>query len=141
MDSWPRNLLNILQLVLELHLLYSVTPSWTLLFSTTVILQLCEIIYLKMESSVLNVVYVPILTFPLGINSRFWMLPSLLLKKMIMGNFTTSKVDAGIADSIDFMVERVSPSNDPQIAFELLFSIFQNSLCIEFIRLIFSWKA
>lgn len=30
-----------------------------------------------------------------------------------MGNFTTSKVDAGIADSIDFMVERVSQSKYP----------------------------
>jgi hypothetical protein len=36
------------------------------------------------------------------------MLPSLVLKKMLMGNLTAFKVDSRIADSVDFMVERVS---------------------------------
>ena len=36
------------------------------------------------------------------------MLPSLVLKKMVMGNFNAFQVDNRIADSIDFMVERVS---------------------------------
>jgi hypothetical protein len=36
------------------------------------------------------------------------MLPSLVLKKMVMGNFTAFQVDNRIADSIDFMVESVS---------------------------------
>ena len=35
-------------------------------------------------------------------------MPAFLLKKMIMNNFTTEEVDGDIADSIDFMVERVS---------------------------------
>ena len=35
-------------------------------------------------------------------------MPAFLLKKMIMNNFTTQEVDEDIADSIDFMVERVS---------------------------------
>lgn len=38
---------------------------------------------------------------------RFWFMPSFLLKKMIMNNFNVNIVDEDIADSIDFMVERV----------------------------------
>lgn len=41
----------------------------------------------------------------------FWLLPSLVLKRMLMGNFTTDKVDKRMAESIDFMVERVSMTN------------------------------
>lgn len=37
----------------------------------------------------------------------FWILPSLVLKKMVMGNFETEKVDGEIIEAIDFMVERV----------------------------------
>ena len=36
------------------------------------------------------------------------MFPSLILKKMVMRNFQSYKVDNRIADAIDFMVERVS---------------------------------
>ncbi|RMX58213.1 hypothetical protein pdam_00000029 [Pocillopora damicornis] len=39
--------------------------------------------------------------------SSFWVMPAFVLKKMIMNNFTTQEVDEDIADSIDFMVERV----------------------------------
>ena len=35
------------------------------------------------------------------------MMPALFLKKMVMGNFDKGLVDPEIADSIDFMVERV----------------------------------
>ena len=35
------------------------------------------------------------------------MMPALFLKKMVMGNFDKGRVDPEIADSIDFMVERV----------------------------------
>lgn len=38
----------------------------------------------------------------------FWMMPALVLKKMVMGNFERGLVDPDIADSIDFMVESVS---------------------------------
>jgi hypothetical protein len=34
-------------------------------------------------------------------------MPALFLKKMVMGNFDKGLVDPDIADSIDFMVERV----------------------------------
>lgn len=40
-------------------------------------------------------------------SALFWLLPSLVLKRMLMGNFTSDKVDRRIAESIDFMVERV----------------------------------
>lgn len=40
--------------------------------------------------------------------NSFWVMPAFVLKKMIMNNFTTAEVDEDIADSIDFMVERVS---------------------------------
>lgn len=38
----------------------------------------------------------------------YWLLPSLVLKRMIMGNFGSEKVDSEMVDAIDFMVERVS---------------------------------
>ncbi|PRD29606.1 UNVERIFIED_CONTAM: Maspardin [Trichonephila clavipes] len=37
----------------------------------------------------------------------FWMFPSVVLKRMIMGNFNKGYVESSIADSIDFMVEKV----------------------------------
>ncbi len=36
------------------------------------------------------------------------MMPAILLKKMVMGNFDKGFVDSEIADSIDFMVTSVS---------------------------------
>ena len=38
---------------------------------------------------------------------RFWMMPALFLKKMVMGNFDRTLTDPEIADSIDFLVETV----------------------------------
>ncbi|XP_066996662.1 maspardin isoform X2 [Anabrus simplex] len=49
----------------------------------------------------------------------FWMLPSLVLKKMVMGNFASHKVDPAIADSIDFMVERLESLSQPDLASRL----------------------
>lgn len=37
----------------------------------------------------------------------FWLLPSLVLKRMLMGNFCSQKVDTEMVDAIDFMVEKV----------------------------------
>ena len=36
------------------------------------------------------------------------MMPALFLKKMVMGNFDKSLTDPEIADSIDFLVEKVT---------------------------------
>lgn len=37
----------------------------------------------------------------------FWLMPSLVLKRMLMGNFCADKVDSEMVDAIDFMVEKV----------------------------------
>ncbi|XP_045452475.1 maspardin-like [Melitaea cinxia] len=49
----------------------------------------------------------------------FWLLPSLVLKRMLMGNFITDKVDKRIADSIDFMVERLESLTQTELASRL----------------------
>lgn len=41
-------------------------------------------------------------------SALFWLLPSLVLKKMLMGNFTVEKADKRIVEAADFMAERVS---------------------------------
>lgn len=43
--------------------------------------------------------------------SIFWILPALVLKRMLMGNFVSNKVDRDIVEAIDFMVERVRNFN------------------------------
>ncbi|OAD62522.1 Maspardin [Eufriesea mexicana] len=46
----------------------------------------------------------------------FWILPSLVLKKMVMGNFVTDKVDGEIVEAIDFMLESLT---QPELASRL----------------------
>lgn len=43
----------------------------------------------------------------LGHVVRFWALPSFMLKRMILSNLPQYEVDSEIADSIDFLVEKV----------------------------------
>lgn len=49
----------------------------------------------------------------------FWILPSLVLKKMVMGNFESEKVDGEIIEAIDFMVERLESLTQPELASRL----------------------
>ncbi|XP_051170328.1 maspardin-like [Leptopilina boulardi] len=49
----------------------------------------------------------------------FWILPSLVLKKMVMGNFESDKVDGEIIEAIDFMVERLESLTQPELASRL----------------------
>lgn len=49
----------------------------------------------------------------------FWMFPSLILKRMIMRNLSIGPVDARIADSIDFMVEKLESLNQQELASRL----------------------
>uniref|UniRef100_A0A1B6GIW3 Maspardin n=1 Tax=Cuerna arida TaxID=1464854 RepID=A0A1B6GIW3_9HEMI len=49
----------------------------------------------------------------------FWMLPSLLLKKMVMGNFTAEHADPRIIESVDFMVERLDSLTQQDLASRL----------------------
>lgn len=52
-------------------------------------------------------------------SSLFWMLPSLVLKKMIMVNFTNAHHDKRIIDSVDFMVERLDSLSQQDLASRL----------------------
>ncbi|GFQ70690.1 maspardin [Trichonephila clavata] len=49
----------------------------------------------------------------------FWMFPSVVLKRMIMGNFNKGYVEASIADSIDFMVEKLDSLSQQELASRL----------------------
>ena len=42
-------------------------------------------------------------------------MPGFMLKRMVMGNFTAAEVDPDIADSIDFLVEKVFSFHVKQI--------------------------
>lgn len=52
-------------------------------------------------------------------SALFWLLPSLVLKKMLLTNFSSDKIDKGIAEAIDFMVERVETLTQPELASRL----------------------
>ncbi|CAC5395343.1 SPG21 [Mytilus coruscus] len=49
----------------------------------------------------------------------FWMMPSLVLKKMVMGNFDKGPVDPSICDSIDFLVEKLDGLTQAELASRL----------------------
>ncbi|CAG9862297.1 unnamed protein product [Phyllotreta striolata] len=49
----------------------------------------------------------------------FWILPALVLKKMIMGNFGSAKVDPEMVEAIDFMVERLESLPQTELASRL----------------------
>ncbi|KAK4306618.1 hypothetical protein Pmani_021569 [Petrolisthes manimaculis] len=49
----------------------------------------------------------------------FWMMPGTLLKKMIIGRFPRKLMDHNIADSIDFMVERLESLGQSELASRL----------------------
>mgnify|MGYP005984935619 FL=1 len=58
----------------------------------------------------------------------FWMLPGLVLKRMLMSNFGAEKVDPEMVEAIDFMVERVRPHLDRLKCFILtLFAVRKSS--------------
>lgn len=49
----------------------------------------------------------------------FWMMPALFLKKMVMGNFDRGPVDSEIADSMDFMVDKLDSLSQSELASRL----------------------
>ncbi|KAL0278698.1 UNVERIFIED_CONTAM: hypothetical protein PYX00_000445 [Menopon gallinae] len=49
----------------------------------------------------------------------FHMLPSMILKKMVMGNFPQKQMDKEIADSVDFMVEKLESLTQQDLASRL----------------------
>ncbi|XP_061720856.1 maspardin-like [Cydia pomonella] len=52
-------------------------------------------------------------------SALFWLLPSLVLKRMLMGNFSAEKADRRIIEAIDFMVERLESLNQSELASRL----------------------
>jgi len=52
-------------------------------------------------------------------STLFWLLPSLLLKKMILDHFTPRHFDKGIIDSVDFMVEKLDSLSQQDLASRL----------------------
>ncbi|XP_070542261.1 maspardin-like [Ptychodera flava] len=49
----------------------------------------------------------------------FWLVPAFILKRMVMANFNTKMTDGDMADSIDFMVERLDSLSQSQLASRL----------------------
>lgn len=49
----------------------------------------------------------------------YWILPGLVLKRMVMGNFSSGKVDPDMVDAIDFMVERLESLPQAELASRL----------------------
>lgn len=49
-------------------------------------------------------------TIELFIYNRFWLMPAFMLKRQILINLPSDKLEMDVANSIDFMVERVSYS-------------------------------
>lgn len=69
--------------------------------------QQCKSVIL-LQTNLLTINFILILCcYYISFVCSFWILPSMVLKKMVMGNFATEKVDGEIIEAIDFMVERV----------------------------------
>ncbi|KAL5004592.1 hypothetical protein ScPMuIL_018048 [Solemya velum] len=49
----------------------------------------------------------------------FWMMPALFLKKMVMGSFEKGLVDSNIADSVDFLVDKLDGLSQQELASRL----------------------
>ncbi|GBP13943.1 Maspardin [Eumeta japonica] len=52
-------------------------------------------------------------------SALFWLLPSVMLKRMLMANFTTEKNDKRIKESIEFMTERLESLTQADLASRL----------------------
>lgn len=49
----------------------------------------------------------------------FWLFPAVVLKRMVMGTYSLHPVDSDIADSIDFMVEKLESLSQSELASRL----------------------
>lgn len=58
--------------------------------------------------------------------NSFWLMPSFMLKKIVLGNFSSGPVDPVMADAIDFMVDRLESLNQSDLASRLTLNC-QNS--------------
>nr|KAF6487623.1 SPG21 abhydrolase domain containing, maspardin [Rousettus aegyptiacus] len=58
--------------------------------------------------------------------NSFWLMPSFMLKKIVLGNFSSGPVDPVMADAIDFMVDRLESLGQSELASRLTLNC-QNS--------------
>uniref|UniRef100_A0A8D0WAZ9 Maspardin n=1 Tax=Sus scrofa TaxID=9823 RepID=A0A8D0WAZ9_PIG len=58
--------------------------------------------------------------------NSFWLMPSFMLKKIVLGNFSSGPVDPMMADAIDFMVDRLESLGQSELASRLTLNC-QNS--------------
>uniref|UniRef100_A0A671EJ59 Maspardin n=1 Tax=Rhinolophus ferrumequinum TaxID=59479 RepID=A0A671EJ59_RHIFE len=58
--------------------------------------------------------------------NSFWLMPSFMLKKIVLGNFSSGPVDSVMADAIDFMVDRLESLCQSELASRLTLNC-QNS--------------
>ncbi|KAG8145183.1 hypothetical protein E2320_013547 [Naja naja] len=58
--------------------------------------------------------------------NSFWLLPAFMLKKIVLGNFSSGPVDPEMADGIDFMVDRLESLGQSELASRLTLNC-QNS--------------
>uniref|UniRef100_A0A667GYX6 Maspardin n=1 Tax=Lynx canadensis TaxID=61383 RepID=A0A667GYX6_LYNCA len=58
--------------------------------------------------------------------NSFWLMPSFMLKKIVLGNFSSGPVDPLMADAIDFMVDRLESLGQSELASRLTLNC-QNS--------------
>ncbi|XP_023568416.1 maspardin [Octodon degus] len=57
---------------------------------------------------------------------HFWLMPAFMLKKIVLGNFSSGPVDPVMADAIDFMVDRLESLGQSELASRLTLNC-QNS--------------
>jgi len=58
--------------------------------------------------------------------NTFWMMPSVVLKKMVISGFDKRVVDADIADAIDFMVDKLDSLSQETLASRLTLNCLNN---------------
>uniref|UniRef100_A0A2R8ZL56 SPG21 abhydrolase domain containing, maspardin n=1 Tax=Pan paniscus TaxID=9597 RepID=A0A2R8ZL56_PANPA len=58
--------------------------------------------------------------------NSFWLMPAFMLKKIVLGNFSSGPVDPMMADAIDFMVDRLESLGQSELASRLTLNC-QNS--------------
>ncbi|XP_065059614.1 maspardin-like [Rhopilema esculentum] len=74
----------------------------------------------RVQSIILCNSFVDTTVFQQTVSSNlYWLLPGFVLKKMIMDNFSSEEVDPDIADSTDFLVERLDSLGRNEIASRL----------------------
>ncbi|XP_078189508.1 maspardin isoform X1 [Callithrix jacchus] len=68
----------------------------------------------------------PASAFQVTGTTGFWLMPAFMLKKIVLGNFSSGPVDPMMADAIDFMVDRLESLGQSELASRLTLNC-QNS--------------